>query len=226
VRRRRFIQLSTFAGASAFAGTREPVLAASQKSGRTTGASLRSQVAFRATAARRQQLPELSPAKWIWYPSERTLPNTFILLRRLEKLSAKPRKATGWIVADSRYQFENIGQPIRWGLAARDPRWAEADLIDIAHCLHPGENALGATVLYFSHGETRVTIPSDYTCDLLLHAEEKVPLKNAGFRSRRISPLPIAIRSDHHTASGAHLIWIAGQNDPLTAFAVATATIK
>ncbi|MFZ4766273.1 MAG: twin-arginine translocation signal domain-containing protein, partial [Roseimicrobium sp.] len=46
---------------------------------------------------------DLSPAKWLWYPGDRTLPNTFILFRRVLQLNAKPKKATGWIIGESRY---------------------------------------------------------------------------------------------------------------------------
>src|ERR1035441_9911127 len=51
-------------------------------------------------------LPDLSPAHWIWFPSGRTLPNTFILFRRTLQLAANPRRATGWVCADSRYRLE------------------------------------------------------------------------------------------------------------------------
>ncbi len=47
-------------------------------------------------------LPDLSPAKWIWYPSGRTLQNTFVLFRREVRLPKAPRRATGWMCADSR----------------------------------------------------------------------------------------------------------------------------
>ena len=39
------------------------------------------------------KLPDLSPARWIWYPSGRTLPNTFILFRRQLQLAALPRRS-------------------------------------------------------------------------------------------------------------------------------------
>ena len=55
-------------------------------------------------------LPDLTPARWLWYPSERCLQNTFILFRRELILSAKPRLATGWITADSRYLLEVNGR--------------------------------------------------------------------------------------------------------------------
>ena len=45
----------------------------------------------------------LAPAKWIWLPSQRTFPNTFVLFRKEIELPAVPTRATGWIAADSRY---------------------------------------------------------------------------------------------------------------------------
>src|ERR1035437_8592108 len=98
-------------------------------------------------------LPDLSPARWIWYPSGRTLPNTFILFRRLLQLAAKPRRATGWICADSRYRLEVNGQRVQWGPAPCDPRWAEADPLDLTDRLQAGVNVLGATVLFYGTGD-------------------------------------------------------------------------
>jgi hypothetical protein len=98
-------------------------------------------------------LPDLSPARWIWFPSGRTLPNTFILFRRQLHLAAKPRRATGWICADSRYRLEVNGQRVQWGPAPCDPRWAEADPLDLTGCLQTGENVLGATVLFYGTGD-------------------------------------------------------------------------
>ncbi len=98
-------------------------------------------------------LPDLSPARWIWYPSGRTLPNTFILFRRQLQLTSKPRRATGWICADSRYRLEVNGKRVQWGPAPCDPRWAEADPLDLTGYLEPGENVLGATVLFFGTGD-------------------------------------------------------------------------
>ena len=46
---------------------------------------------------------DLAPARWIWLPSQRTLPNTFLLFRRELTLSGPPRRATGFVTADSRY---------------------------------------------------------------------------------------------------------------------------
>jgi len=38
---------------------------------------------------------DLTPARWIWYPSGRTLANTFILLRREIDLPTRPTEARG-----------------------------------------------------------------------------------------------------------------------------------
>ena len=43
-------------------------------------------------------------------PSERCLPNTFVLFRRELRLEEPPRRATGWIAADSRYRLDVNGQ--------------------------------------------------------------------------------------------------------------------
>lgn len=96
---------------------------------------------------------DLSPAKWLWYPGDRTLPNTFVLFRRVLKLSEKPRKATGWIIGESRYQLEVNGKRIQWGPAPNDPRWAEVDPMDLTQSLTPGENVIGVTVLYYGQGD-------------------------------------------------------------------------
>lgn len=99
------------------------------------------------------RLPELQPAEWIWYPSARCLANTFILFRRELRLAEKPLRATGWIAADSRYRLEVNGRRIQWGPAPSDPRWAEADPLDLTAALQAGENVIGATVLFYGHGD-------------------------------------------------------------------------
>jgi hypothetical protein len=98
-------------------------------------------------------LPNLAPARWIWFPSGRTLPNTFILFRRQLQLAVKPRRATGWICADSRYRLEINGRRVQWGPAPCDPRWTEADPLDLTGWLEAGENVLGATVLFYGAGD-------------------------------------------------------------------------
>lgn len=96
---------------------------------------------------------DLSPAKWIWLPSERCLPNTFVLFRRTLTLAAAPRRATGWLTADSRYKLTVNGQRVQWGPAPCDPRWLEADPVDLAPVLRAGPNVIGVEVCYFGQGD-------------------------------------------------------------------------
>ncbi len=98
-------------------------------------------------------LPDLEPARWIWYPSGRCLQNTFVLFRRTLDLEAAPRRAAGWICADSRYLLRVNGRRVQWGPPPCDPRWLEADPVDLAAHLHPGRNVLAATVLYYGQGD-------------------------------------------------------------------------
>jgi len=100
-----------------------------------------------------RRLPDLAPARWIWFPSGRTLPNTFVHFRRTLRLAARVKRAVGWIAADSRYRLEVNGRRVQWGPAPSDPRWAEADPVDLTDLLVEGENVLAATVLYYGHGE-------------------------------------------------------------------------
>ncbi len=95
----------------------------------------------------------LSPAKWIWYPSERTLQNSVFLFRKAFHLGRKPASATGWILADSRYKLYVNGQYIQFGPAPFDPRQPEADPVDITRYLKSGKNVIGAEVLYYGIGE-------------------------------------------------------------------------
>ena len=96
---------------------------------------------------------DLAPARWIWYPAERTLPNTVILFRRGLKLDAPPKSARGWILGESRYRLEVNGERVQWGPAPNDPRWPECDPVDLTHILKAGENVLGAAVLFYGHGD-------------------------------------------------------------------------
>ena len=96
---------------------------------------------------------DLSPARWLWYPSGRVLPNTFVLFRKEIDLPSRPVKARGWIIGESRYLLTVNGQRIQWGPAPCDPRWVEADPLDLTDVLVKGRNVLGATVLYYGHGD-------------------------------------------------------------------------
>ena len=80
---------------------------------------------------------DLSPAKWIWYPSERTLSNTFVLFRQEFTMEEEVAWAKGWVAADSRYLLYVNGERIQWGPAPADPRYMEADPVDLTHKLKP-----------------------------------------------------------------------------------------
>lgn len=96
---------------------------------------------------------DLAPARWLWYPSQRCLANTFVLFRREVELPAAPRRAAGWVSADSRYLLSVNGARVQWGPAPADPRWPDVDPVDLTAFLRPGPNAIGATVLFYGHGD-------------------------------------------------------------------------
>jgi alpha-L-rhamnosidase len=96
---------------------------------------------------------DLAPARWIWFPSERTLANTFVLFRKKVHLNKRVLEATGWILADSRYRLTVNGERIQWGPAPSDPRWPDADPMELTNNLQEGENVIGVEVLYYGHGE-------------------------------------------------------------------------
>ena len=100
-----------------------------------------------------QKVLDLSPARWVWYPMERCLANTMVFFRKEIYLSSNPNKASGYILGDSRYVFYVNGQRVQFGPAPADPRFAEADPIDIAPFLKIGKNVLAVQVLYYGHGE-------------------------------------------------------------------------
>lgn len=95
----------------------------------------------------------LAPAKWVWFPSGRCLPNTFILFRRLVELEADPVWIRGWITADSRYCLTVDGVRIQWGPSPCDPRWLEADPVDLSGRLTKGRHVLAVQVLYYGTGD-------------------------------------------------------------------------
>lgn len=95
----------------------------------------------------------LAPARWIWLPSGRCLPNTFVLFRRDLSLATAPHSAKGWLTADSRYRLTVNGQRVQWGPAPCDPRRLEADPVDLTPFLRAGPNVIGVEVCYFGHGD-------------------------------------------------------------------------
>jgi hypothetical protein len=95
----------------------------------------------------------LAPAEWIWLPSQRTLPNTFVLFRREVTLPAAPVRAAGWITADSRYRLTVNGRRVQWGPAPCDPRQFDVDPLEITKLLQPGKNVIGIEVLHYGVGD-------------------------------------------------------------------------
>lgn len=96
---------------------------------------------------------DLAPARWLWLPSGRTLPNTFVLFRKEFTLAAKPSAATAWITADSRYRLTVNGDRVQWGPAPCDPRQLDVDPADLLPHLRSGQNVIGVEVLYYGHGD-------------------------------------------------------------------------
>lgn len=95
---------------------------------------------------------DLSPAKWIWFPSERTLPNTVVLFRKTFDLLA-PADGHGFISADSRYRLWINGQRVQWGPAPCDPRHLDADPFSLADLTRTGRNVIAVEVLHYGYGE-------------------------------------------------------------------------
>ena len=96
---------------------------------------------------------DLAPARWIWLPSGRCLPNTFVLFRKEFTLVAKPSSAVAWITADSRYRLTVNGVRVQWGPAPCDPRQLDVDPAEVLPHLRPGRNVIGVQVLYYGHGD-------------------------------------------------------------------------
>lgn len=144
--RRGFLKTMGLLGGSTLLG--QSVWASSRK--------IQDDLAFKPQSGEFEPQPglDLSPAKWLWYPGDRTLPNTFVLFRRVLHLSEKPNKAKGRVIGDSRYLLEVNGRRIQWGPVPNDPRWPEVDPVDLTEILTTGENVIGATVLYFGHGDS------------------------------------------------------------------------
>lgn len=89
------------------------------------------------------QKMDLSPAKWIWINSKRTLPNTFALFRKTFLIYKKIQKARCCITADSRYLLTINGKRISYGPVPCDPRTLEVDCIDVMDTFVFGENVIG-----------------------------------------------------------------------------------
>ena len=96
---------------------------------------------------------DLAPAKWIWLPVERTLPNTFALFRKTITLDALPKFGVRVdhggqpLPADGEWQECPVGHRAeRSTHAGRRSRRSRAVFAE-------GENVIGIEVLYFGHGD-------------------------------------------------------------------------
>ena len=70
---------------------------------------------------------DLAPARWIWLPSQRTLPNTFVLFRRELELETVPVRASGWITADSRYRLTVNGRRVQRQVFVNNLPWLQEE---------------------------------------------------------------------------------------------------
>ncbi len=95
--------------------------------------------------------------KWIWYPEQRSLPNTFVFFRREFDYEGGP--ATGTLAADSRYRLYVNGVEVQRGPAPFDPRYQELEEFDLAPHLVPGRNVIGVLVMSFGHAGDGTYIP-------------------------------------------------------------------
>lgn len=96
---------------------------------------------------------DVGGARWIWYPSERCLANTFVFFRKTLELPQKPKRAAGWILADTRYRLSVNGARVQWGPAPADPRWLEIDPVDLTEALKEGPNCIGAEACFYGLGD-------------------------------------------------------------------------
>ncbi len=92
-------------------------------------------------------------ARWIWFPERRTLPCTFVFFRKEFELAQAPAKATGWVSGNSRYMLYINGRFVQRGPAPCDPRYWDADPVDLAPHLRPGRNVIGGLVCSFGGGD-------------------------------------------------------------------------
>ena len=96
---------------------------------------------------------DLAPAKWIWVNSQRTLPNTFGLFKKIFNIKKAVKSATMTVLGSSRYLATINGKRVAWGPAPADPRYEEADCIDITSFLTQGDNSLFFKVCFFGFGD-------------------------------------------------------------------------
>lgn len=110
---------------------------------------------------------DLSPARWIWFPAARVLANSFYFFRRSLDSSKKISSVKGWLLGDSRYVLYCNGKRVQFGPAPSDPRYAEADPVDLGPYLQEGENVIGVLAMYYGYGDgTWPTGKAGFICRL------------------------------------------------------------
>jgi hypothetical protein len=144
---------------------------------------------------------DFAPAVWLWLPGERTLPNTLVVFKRSIVVSGGVQSAKGWIFADSRYLLKVNGERVLWGPAPADPRWPEADPLDLTSCLKPGHNEITVDVLWFGHGEGTY-VPSNPGFILKMEIEDE-----NGSR-RLVSDIDWNVAVDRSLPPGGHAQWM------------------
>lgn len=142
-----------------------------------------------------------SPARWLWLPGERTLPNTQVVFRRTIEITGQVTRAGGWIFADSRYLLKVNGERVQWGSAPSDPRWPEADPVDLAPLLKQGVNEITVDVLWFGQGEGTY-VPSNPGFIFKLEIEDEKG------RRELISDTGWEVAVDRSLAPGGHAQWM------------------
>ncbi len=92
-------------------------------------------------------------ARWIWYPERRTIQNTFVMFRRAFDLAEIPAAAPAYVSAFTRYKLWVNGQFVQRGPAPCDPRYWEADPVELGPFLRRGPNVIAALVCCFGTGD-------------------------------------------------------------------------
>ena len=110
-------------------------------------------------ASRPQPAPQWK-ARWIWYPERRTIQNTFVMFRRVFELEEVPPEAPAFVSAYSRYKLWVNGQFVQRGPAPCDPRYWDADPVDLAPYLRRGANAIAALACAFGTGDGTYAPPA------------------------------------------------------------------
>ena len=95
----------------------------------------------------------LAPAKWLWLPSERTLPNTFVLFRRDIDLKTSREKRPAGSPPTAATGLRSTARASSGGRPRAIRGSVDVDPIDVTSLLRPGKNTIGVEVLYYGFGD-------------------------------------------------------------------------